>query len=120
MKSVLTIIIRSGFTAVRRITEPTELLRETLDDWQRIYGGDGFYVIVDYTNPDIIYCESQFGNLGKSTNGGISFNSAMNGIDGNEPTNWSTPVIMDPNSPNILYYGTHSIYITTNGADNWT
>lgn len=95
-------------------------LTGNIDDWQRIFGGDGFYVIVDYTNPDIIYCESQFGNLGKSTNGGISFNSAMNGINGNEPTNWSTPVIMDPNSPNILYYGTHSIYRTTNGAGNWT
>jgi hypothetical protein len=35
---------------------------------------------------------------GKSTNGGVSFNSAMNGIDGSEPTNWSTPVVMDPNS----------------------
>lgn len=95
-------------------------LTGNIDDWQRIFGGDGFYVIVDYTNPDIIYCESQFGNLGKSTNGGISFNSAMNGINGSEPTNWSTPVIMDPNSPNILYYGTHSIYRTTNGAGNWT
>ena len=94
-------------------------LTGSLDDWQIIFGGDGFYVNIDYTNPDIIYCESQFGNLGKSTNGGVSFNSAMNGIDGSEPTNWSTPVVMDPNSPNILYYGTHSIYRTTNGAGNW-
>ena len=34
-----------------------------LDNWQHIYGGDGFYVIVDHTNPNIIYAESQFGNL---------------------------------------------------------
>jgi len=91
-----------------------------LNNWQHIFGGDGFYVIVDHTNPNIIYAESQFGNLGKSTNGGNNFNGSTNGINGNEPTNWSTPVIMDPNNSNILYYGTNYLYRTTNSADNWT
>lgn len=91
-----------------------------IDDWDRILGGDGFYVIVDPTNPNIIYAESQFGNLAKSTNGGLSFNYALNGINQSQPTNWSTPVIMDPNNNNILYYGTDRVYRTTNGAQNWT
>lgn len=93
-----------------------------LNNWQHIYGGDGFYVLVDFTNPNIVYAESQFGNLGKSTTGGGggSFSPATTGINGSEPTNWSTPVIMDPNNSNILYYGTNYLYRTTNGADNWT
>ncbi|MGE5437573.1 MAG: WD40/YVTN/BNR-like repeat-containing protein, partial [Syntrophothermus sp.] len=91
-----------------------------LDDWEVIYGGDGFYTIVDYSNPDIIYAESQFGDLGKSVNGGASFSYAMNGISFSEPTNWSTPVIMDFNNTNVLYYGTNKVYRTTNGAANWT
>jgi photosystem II stability/assembly factor-like uncharacterized protein len=91
-----------------------------LDNWDHIFGGDGFYVIVDFTNPNIIFAESQFGNLGKSTDGGIDFNSATNGINSNEPTNWSTPVVMDPNNNNILYYGTNYLYRTTNSAGNWT
>ncbi|HSW53610.1 MAG TPA: T9SS type A sorting domain-containing protein [Ignavibacteriaceae bacterium] len=91
-----------------------------LDNWDHIFGGDGFYVIVDFTNPNIIYAESQFGNLGKSTDGGYNFFDATNGIDSNEPTNWSTPVVMDPNNNNILYYGTNFLYRTTNGANNWT
>ncbi|NNL22488.1 MAG: T9SS type A sorting domain-containing protein [Ignavibacteriaceae bacterium] len=91
-----------------------------LDNWQRIYGGDGFYVLVDFINSDIIYAESQFGNLGKSTNGGNSFFDATNGINSNEPTNWDTPVIMDPNNSSVLYYGTNYLYRTTNGAANWS
>ena len=90
------------------------------NNWSHIYGGDGFYVIVDFTNSNIIYAESQNGGLGKSTNGGNSFNSATNGINGGEPANWSTPVVMDPNNNNILYYGTNFLYRTTNGAGNWT
>lgn len=91
-----------------------------LDNWQRIWGGDGFYVIVDHTNSNIIYAESQFGALVKSTDGGYNFFDATNGIDSNEPTNWSTPVVMDPNNNNVLYYGTNFLYRTTNGASNWT
>ncbi|MDZ4711026.1 MAG: FlgD immunoglobulin-like domain containing protein [bacterium] len=91
-----------------------------LNDWEIIYGGDGFYVIVDHTNPNIIYAESQNGGLGKSTDGGNSFDDATNGINGSEKTNWSTPVVMDPVYSNILYYGTNKVYRTTNGAGLWT
>lgn len=91
-----------------------------INDWTRIYGGDGFYVIVDYEDDNIIYAESQNGNLGKSTDGGYSFWGATYGIDESEPKNWSTPVIMDPEDHNVLYYGTNRVYKTTNGADNWS
>jgi len=90
-----------------------------LNDWDVIYGGDGFYVIVDPTNPNVIYAESQNGALGKSTNGGISFTSATSGISSSEKKNWSTPVVMDPNNNNILYYGTNKVYRTTNAAASW-
>jgi photosystem II stability/assembly factor-like uncharacterized protein len=91
-----------------------------IDDWDNIYGGDGFYVLVDYTNPDVIYAESQNGNLGKSTDGGQYFDWATSGISDQEPKNWSTPVVMDPKNPQILYYGTNHVYRTTNGANFWT
>jgi photosystem II stability/assembly factor-like uncharacterized protein len=97
-----------------------QTLTGALNDWNIIYGGDGFYVIVDPTNPNIIYAESQFGNLGKSTNGGASFMGVTNGINPSEPTNWSTPVVMDPNNHLGLYYGTNRVYRTENGAGSWT
>lgn len=91
-----------------------------LNNWTMIYGGDGFYVIVDYEDNDIIYAESQNGYLGKSTDGGYNFNWATNGIDDSEPKNWSTPVIMDPEEHETLYYGTNRVYRTTNGAGFWS
>ena len=90
-----------------------------LNTWDAIYGGDGFYVIVDPTNSNIIYAESQNGGLGKSTNGGVSFRGATTGISGAEPKNWSTPVVMDPNNHNVLYYGTNRVYRTVDGASSW-
>jgi len=96
-------------------------LTGAVGDWTEIYGGDGFYCLVDYTNPDIIYAESQNGNLAKSTDGGYNFFSAQNGIDpgGTEPHGWNTPIEMDQNDPTILYYGTDRVYKTTDGALNW-
>ncbi|MDZ7362597.1 MAG: T9SS type A sorting domain-containing protein [candidate division KSB1 bacterium] len=90
-----------------------------LDNWNEIYGGDGFYVIVDPVDPNIIYAESQNGGLGKSTDGGNSFRSALTGINSSEPRNWSTPVVMDPNNRHVLYYGTNRVYRTVNGAAFW-
>ncbi len=94
-------------------------LTGNLYDWQLIYGGDGFFCIVDYTNPNIIYAEYQYGGLGKSTDGGYTFFDATSGIDPYDRRNWNTPVVMDPNDHNVLYYGTFRLYKTTNGANSW-
>ncbi len=90
-----------------------------LDDWDHILGADGFYVLVDHTNPDIIYAEFQGGVLFKSVDGGINFAWTLPGVDGFDPTNWCTPILMDPHDPEVLYYGSNRVYKTTNGADFW-
>ena len=88
-------------------------------NWERIFGGDGFVTIVDYTDSDIIYCEYQYGVLNKSTNGGTYFNWAMDGIDDFDRHNWNTPVVMDPVNHQVLYYGSQRVYRSVNGADTW-
>jgi photosystem II stability/assembly factor-like uncharacterized protein len=90
-----------------------------LENWHEIYGNDGFYVIVDPIDSNIIYAESQNGALGKSTDGANSFRGALTGINSSDPRNWSTPVVMDPNNRNVLYYGTNRVYRTVNGAGLW-
>jgi photosystem II stability/assembly factor-like uncharacterized protein len=89
-----------------------------LNDWERILGGDGFYTLVDYTNSNTIYAESQWGNLARSTNGGNSFSgiSAWSG----DRTNWSSPYVMHPTDPQTLFFGTYRIWKTTNRGNSWT
>jgi hypothetical protein len=91
-----------------------------VDQYERILGGDGFYALIDYSDPDIIYAESQYGNLYRSDDGGYNFSWAQNGINSSEPTNWNTPVVMDPNDPTVLYYGSNRVYRTTDRGENWT
>lgn len=90
------------------------------DDWDVIFGGDGFQPLVDPENTDVIYALSQYGNLGKSTNNGINFSNATNGIPNGDRKNWDTPITFDPSNSQTLYYGANRLYKTTNGAGNWT
>jgi len=91
-----------------------------LSDWQAIYGGDGFYVNVHPVNPDTIYAEAQFGDMGRSSNGGASFVAATPPGAGSDRKNWSTPVKLDPVTPNVVYYGTQRLWRSPNGGVSWT
>ncbi len=78
-------------------------------DWQNIYWGDGFFVLVDPSDNNYIYAEYQYGNMARSTNGGQFFLDAMNGISSSDRKNWNTPFVFDPNDPQILYYGANRL-----------
>jgi len=90
-----------------------------LDDWEVILGGDGFYCKVDHSNPNIIYAESQWGNLHRSTNGGVWFEYIAGQMSGDRK-NWSSPLAMHPIDSAILYFGTYRIWKTTNSGNHWT
>ena len=87
------------------------------DGWYSILGGDGFYVIVDPGEDYVVYAESQWGGLVKFVN--WIPQSATSGIDFGEDRNWSTPVVMDPQNNQVLYYGTSRLYRTSDAANSW-
>ncbi len=89
-------------------------------DWTSIFGGDGFYALVDPKNPNRVYAESQNGGLGYSTNGGAVFFDGTSGIAPTDRKNWCTPIVMDQNNTLTLYTGTHRLYRTKNGMQSWT
>jgi len=90
------------------------------NDWRRILSGDGGFTAVDPTDPNLVYGESQGLTFGRSTNGGLSFTSAIRGIT-EAPANFMfiTPFEMDPSDPKRLYIGGRTLWRTTDGALNW-
>lgn len=91
-----------------------------LGDWGTIFGGDGFYVNVHPVNPDTIYAESQFGNLGRSADGGLNWVTVTPSGAASDRKNWSTPVRLDPARPNVVYYGTQRLWRSNNAGASWT
>ena len=90
--------------------------------WSNILGGDGGYVAVDPNDPNVVYAESQFLGLAKSTDGGSTFSSLkINGIlESRSSFLFITPFIMDPNDSQRLWTGARQVWRTSDGAENWT
>ncbi len=89
------------------------------NDWAHISGGDGFVCLVDPSDNKYVYASSQNGSFYRSTDGGSNFQSGLQGINLSEPRNWKTPVILSPNNPSTLYYGSNRIYRSTDRANSW-
>ncbi|HYU15591.1 MAG TPA: hypothetical protein VEL05_05960, partial [Candidatus Acidoferrum sp.] len=94
-----------------------------LSDWSNVTGGDGFEVHVDPASTSVIYSESQFGNLRRSTDGGATFRSATAGLSGR--LNWKTPLAIDPASggsglTTTIYLGSHLLFRSSDSAASWT
>jgi hypothetical protein len=83
--------------------------------------GDGFESIVDYNNSNIMYTSSYYGNLMKSTNGGINWMTITqsNGTGADERGAWLTPYIMHPTTSTTLLMGKNQVYQTLNGGTTW-
>ena len=84
------------------------------DAWQSLLGGDGGYVAVHPTNPDILYAEYQGLALQRSVDGGVSWSSLTDGIDGF--TLFIAPFVMDPNDPERLWLGGSNLWSTRDGG----
>lgn len=91
-----------------------------LSNWAMVYGGDGLQCEVDPVNAKKVYCESQFGGIVRSTNGGNTFSGAVSGISSAERRNWNAPITHDPLATSRLYTGTIRVYRSTNGAQSWS
>ena len=93
-------------------------LTGSLDDWGNIFGGDGFYVLVDPNDNNFIYAEAQNGFFGKSSDGGNTFLASSLGIVGTRK-GWNSPFVFQPNNSSILYFGGSHVFKSTDRAANW-
>lgn len=92
-------------------------IKDDTDSWEKIRGGDGFRVLVDPTNNDIIYHEIQYGAIRRSDNGGFSTVNITDGLSGS--FNWNTPLEFDYKNSNIIYTGAQNLFRSEDRGDNW-
>lgn len=89
---------------------------EGINNWERIFGGDGFQMAFRPDNPDVVYAETQNGGLVVSQNGGASFSGATSGIPTSDRRHWDMQYIISEHNPDVLYTGTFRVYKSTAGA----
>lgn len=92
--------------------------------WSTMLGGDGFYVLVDPTNSNIVLAEWQFccqqTGPRRSTNGGTSFGIGPSGFVSTDRYNWCTPIAMDPQDHNVVVVGGNRVYRSLNNGVGYT
>lgn len=79
-----------------------------INEWPRIFGGDGFQMLFHPTDPNIWYVETQNGNIRVTLDGGSSYQNGTEGLEGRR--NWDMQYIMSTSNPDVLYTGTDRIY----------
>jgi len=91
---------------------------EIINEWPRIFGGDGFEIVFHPTDSLIFYVETQNGNIRRTMDGGQSFQFASGGLFGTR--NWDMQYIMSSVDPSMLYTGTDRMFRSVSDeVPNW-
>lgn len=102
----------------------------TAADWQVIGGGDGFWVQASPFNPNILYAESQGGEMNRiDLSTGLSTGIRPKKQQGDEETrwNWNTPIVVGTSMKRSpagkplynLYTGSQYLYRSRDEGRNW-
>ncbi|MFM9905514.1 MAG: WD40/YVTN/BNR-like repeat-containing protein [Pyrinomonadaceae bacterium] len=94
----------------------------TNDDWYTIGGGDGFYAQPDPNNPDIVYTESQDGNvLRRNVKTGESKSIRPREEEGEAfyRFQWNSPILISSYDSNTIYFPGNFVFKSTNRGDSW-
>jgi len=94
----------------------------TNDEWFRTGGGDGFYSVVDASDPSIIYVESQDGNVARlELKTGERRNIRPEPAAGEKPYrfDWNSPIVISPHNNRTIYYGGNRVFKSTDRGDTW-
>ncbi|HRI00132.1 MAG TPA: T9SS type A sorting domain-containing protein [Saprospiraceae bacterium] len=79
-----------------------------IDQWDRIFGGDGFQMAFHRVDKSIFCASAQNGNLYVTTDGGLGFEEFTEGVGGT--SNWDMPYFISKFNPDKLILGTDKIY----------
>jgi photosystem II stability/assembly factor-like uncharacterized protein len=90
------------------------------EDWIAVGGGDGFVCRVDPSDSDLVYFESQDGNVSRRNirTGERGFLRPKD-VKGESPYrfNWNTPFILSSHNPSIVYLGGNYVFRSVKKGD---
>src|SRR6185295_2421849 len=92
----------------------------TNDRWENMYGGDGFWMFVDPSDPDYIYAEAQGGEIGRvnrKTHETRTIKPLPNYKEGKLRFNWNTPIHTSPSG--AVYIGSQFLFRSKDHGQTW-
>jgi photosystem II stability/assembly factor-like uncharacterized protein len=91
-------------------------------DWENLGGGDGFAVVVDRADPDIVYWEWQGGNVSRRdlrTGENKDIKPQPRQGDPEFRFGWNTPIALSPSDDSRLYVGSQFLHRSTDRGESW-
>jgi photosystem II stability/assembly factor-like uncharacterized protein len=90
--------------------------------WENMFGGDGFWMFEDTSDPNYVYAEAQGGEIGRVNR----YTHEMRGIKplpnyGEKKLrfNWNTPIHMSPNEKGTIYIGAQFLFRSRDHGQSW-
>jgi photosystem II stability/assembly factor-like uncharacterized protein len=98
-------------------------------DWYTVAGGDGEWAVPAPSNPDIVYADSQNGNINRfdrKTKLSRSIRPYLSGVGEMPPSdlkyrfNWTSPIAVSAANAEEVYLGGNVVFKSTDGGLHWT
>src|SRR5271169_5158396 len=90
--------------------------------WENMFGGDGFWMFEDTSDPNYIYAEAQGGEIGRVnryTHETRSVKPLPNYGEKKLRFNWNTPIHMSPNEKGTIYIGGQFLFRSRDHGQSW-
>jgi photosystem II stability/assembly factor-like uncharacterized protein len=90
--------------------------------WENMFGGDGFWMFEDTSDPNYIYAEAQGGEIGRVnryTHEIRALKPLPNYGEKKLRFNWNAPIHMSPNEKGTLYIGAQFLFRSRDHGQSW-
>ena len=89
--------------------------------WENMYGGDGFWMFSDPSDPNYLYAEAQGGTIGRVNRHTHEVRNIQPMPNYKEKLrwNWNTPIALSPNEKGTVYLGAQFLFRSRDQGQSW-